>query len=111
MIYREIALPEPVQRLALCAWQFEVEDSDPPSFQHHVPPDGAAGLALIRSPEGVLRPNVMGPMLAAFVVPVARGWSYVGLRLRPEMAGRLLAAPPGPGIKVDGAIDGPLAPI
>lgn len=111
MIYREIALPDPLRAVALCAWRFVIEPSDPPSFLHQVPPDGAAGLVLTRAPEGSLHALLLGPTLAAFTVPVAQSFDYVGLRLRPEMARRVMGTPPLPGTVEQAALDGPFAPV
>lgn len=111
MIYREIALPEPLRRIALCAWQFIIEPSDPPAFQHQVPPDGTTGLVLTRAPDGALHPHLVGPMLAAFTVPVMREWRYAGLRLRPEMAWAVTGAEPRPGALEHPPVDGAFAPL
>jgi len=111
MIYREIALPDSLRAVALCAWQFVIEAKDPPSFPHQVPPDGAAGLVLTRAPDGSLHARLLGPALAAFTVPVAQGFDYVGLRLRPEMARQVMGAPPLPGTVDQVALNGPFAPV
>ncbi len=111
MIYREIALPDPLRDVALCAWRFVVEATDPPSFPHQVPPDGAAGLVLTRAPDGSYHPRLLGPTLAAFTVPVARGFDYVGLRLRPEMAHQVMGTPPPPGTVEQAELDGAFAPL
>lgn len=111
MIYREIALPDPLRGVALCAWRFVIETSDPPSFLHQVPPDGAAGLVLTRAPDGSLHARLLGPALAAFTVPVAQGFDYAGLRLRPEMARQVMGTPPLPGTVQEAALDGAFAPV
>jgi AraC-like DNA-binding protein len=111
MIYREIALPVELQRIALCAWQFVVETGDPAAFPHQVPPDGSTALVLIRSPQGAPLARIVGPSLAAFTVPVAKGYHYAGLRLRPEMARLALEDVPMPGMIADAALDGTLAPV
>lgn len=86
MIYREIALPHALAGSALCAWQFVMEADDPPLVQHKVPPDGTTNLVLVRDALGVLYSRLIGPSLAGYTVPVTQGWSYAGLRLRPEAA-------------------------
>lgn len=111
MIYRELPLPEPLRRVALCAWQFVTEDADPTHFQHQVPPDGTTGLTLIRSPDGTARHALVGPMLAAFTVPVMQGVAYAGLRLRPEMARAVTGVEPQPGSFATLTPDGRLAPV
>jgi AraC-like DNA-binding protein len=111
MIFRELALPEPLRRAALCGWQFLVEPDDPVSFQHMVPPDGAINLTLIRAPDGAVHARLVGPMLAAFAVPAGKGFAYAGLRLRPEMARLVTGAAPQAGMMAEAALDGPLAPV
>lgn len=111
MIYRELPLPEPLHRIALCAWRFIVEPQDPPAFEHLIPPDGTTGLTLIRLPDGTARPTLVGPMLTAFTVPVAASCAYAGLRLRPEMARLVTGAAPQPGSFAVTPLDGRLAPI
>jgi hypothetical protein len=69
-----LLLPEPLCRIALCAWQFVVEDNDPAHIQHQVPLDGTTGLTLIRAPDGTLQARLVGPMLAAFTVLVMRSF-------------------------------------
>jgi AraC-like DNA-binding protein len=98
MIYREIALPEALRRVALCAWTFALEPSDPPQIDHQVPPDGTTNLKIVHAPDGSLETRLVGPMLGALTVPVTRGFVYAGLRLRPEMARSLTGTAPRPGL-------------
>ncbi len=111
MIYREVPLPAPLTRFALCAWQFLLEPADPPVVQHQVPPDGTTNLVLIRSEDGGLYPRLVGPSLAAFAVPVVQGWSYAGVRLRPEAARAVIGIDPQAAHADELAPDGPFAPI
>lgn len=111
MIYRELPLPEPLRRVALCAWQFILEDGDADAFQHQVPPDAGTAFTLIQGPHGPLRTVIVGPMLAAFTVPVTRGLAYAGLRLRPEMGGPATGLPPRPGLLQAVDAGGRLAPM
>ena len=97
MIYREVRLPAETMRAAFCAWRFELEEHDPPLLEHTVPPDGTVNLVLIRAPGGEEFVSVVGASLVAQQVPVAIGWSYCGIRLRPEAAGAVLGALPAPG--------------
>jgi len=109
VIYRE--LPEPVQHFALCAWQFLLEDGDPTLVQHQVPPDGTINLVMIRSAEGDLYPRLVGPCLAAATVPVVLGWSYCGLRLRPEAARTVIGVDPQPNVNDALPLEGRFAPL
>ncbi len=111
MIYRELLLPEPLRRVALCAWQFIIGDADPAAFQHQVPPDGGTAFTLVEGPAGPLRTVLVGPMLSAFTVPVMKGLRYCGLRLRPEMAGSVTGLAPQPGMVQSVAATGRLAPM
>lgn len=86
MIYREYPLPEAARGAAFCAWRFVLEPHDPPMLDHSIPPDGTSNLALIVAPDGTAHTMLLGPRLFARNVPVAQGWRYVGLRLRPEAA-------------------------
>jgi len=106
MIYCELPLPEPLRRVALCAWHFRLEEGDPPILQHQVPPDGTTGLTLIRSGEGLMQARLVGPMLAAFTVPVMKGFDYAGLRLRPEMGAAFSGTEQQPGTSAFVALNG-----
>lgn len=97
MIYRELALPLALKRAAFCAWQFLVEPHDPALVQHSIPPDGTTNLVLSRTPAGDLHAKLVGPSLAAMDVPVAQGWSFAGLRLRPEATASVIGHIPAVG--------------
>jgi AraC-like DNA-binding protein len=94
MIYREVALPDSLRLVALCGWLFTLEQDDPPVVVHSSPPDGTTNLLLTRSPEGGLHPQIVQPSLTAMTIPVARGFTYAGLRLRPEAAAGVTGEPP-----------------
>ena len=109
MIFAEYPLPDAARGAASCAWRFTLEAHDPPTVQHRIPPDGTTNLILTRDPDGALFPARIGPSVAAVTVPVAQGWSYAGLRLRPEAARRVTGCPPVPGEVAPLPLDGPFA--
>jgi AraC-like DNA-binding protein len=94
MIYQEVALPDPLRTIALCAWLFTIEADDPSEVMHSVPPDGTTNLLLFRFPDGTLQPLLVGPSLAAETIPITRGSTFAGLRLRPEAASCVTGEPP-----------------
>jgi AraC-like DNA-binding protein len=109
MIYREVGLPSALVGAAFCAWQFLIEAGDPPLVQHSIPPDATTNLVLLRDPGGQLHAHQVGPALAARTVPVMQGWSYAGIRLRPEAAQAVTGSPPHIGSFDPVDLDGPLA--
>lgn len=111
MIYREVAVPDVLAGSAFCSWLFVMEPTDPPQVQHSIPPDGTTNIVLIRTPQGDLYPRLVGPSLAGQIVPVMQGWSYAGLRLRPEAAGALLGATPQVGTSEALPVEGRFAGI
>lgn len=95
MIYQEIALPASLRTVALCAWMFRLEPGDPQEVVHTFPPDGTTNLLLTRFPDGTLQPLLVSPSLTAAMLPVACGFTFAGLRLRPEAASCITGEPPG----------------
>lgn len=110
MLYRESPLPKALTGIALCAWLFTLEDSDPPVVEHQVPPDGTTNLLLTRAPDNSLHPILIGPSIAAAGIPAVRGFTHAGLRLRPEAAASLIGHAPSVGssepLPLDGRLDG-----
>ncbi|MBX3562207.1 MAG: AraC family transcriptional regulator [Sphingomonas sp.] len=111
MLFRELPLPEAARGAAACAWRFALEDHDPPAIEHIAPPDGATNFVVIVGPDGQLMARFIGPALAARRIPVMRGWSYAGLRLRPEAALAVTGRAPDPALSEPLATDGPFAAI
>lgn len=111
MIYRETEVPGPIRRAAFCAWEFVVEAGDPVVLQHSIPPDGTTNLVLIRSPDQALFAQLVRPSLTAMTVPVAQGFHYCGLRLRPEMARAVTGREPVPGPPEFTSLEGPFAGV
>ena len=94
MIYQEFALPVSLRTVALCAWMFRLEPGDPQEVVHTFPPDGTTNLLLTRFPKGALQPMLVSPSLTAAVLRVACGFTFAGLRLRPEAASCIIGEPP-----------------
>lgn len=109
MIYREVALPDPLSSIALCAWSFALEPCDPQELVHSIPPDGTTNLVLTRFPQGTLQPLLVGPSLAAVRTPIARGFAVAGLRLRPEAASCIAGHIPVPNHSRSLPLNGDLA--
>ncbi len=95
MFYREHALPPETAHAALCVWSFALEAGDPPLVQHKVPPDGTTNLLVALAPDGQAFRRLVGPSVKAAHIPVAHGWSYAGLRLRPEAGEAVTGRAPG----------------
>ena len=87
MIYEEQDPPARQQGRVLCYWRFEVEASDPESFEHVVVPDGTISV-LLAWIAPVARPMAFyaGPRRTALRVPVQRGSCFWGVRFRPGAA-------------------------
>lgn len=65
-------------------WHFAVEEGDPGSFEHVIPPDGTVNLSVIApGPGGGTFIGVSGPSVVAFRTTVHRHACYFGLRLQP----------------------------
>lgn len=111
MIYSEFPLPPTARNAAFCAWRFALERGDPELVGHSIPPDGTTNLVLVRAPDGGIQAQLAGPSLTARTERVAREWTYVGLRLRPEAALAILGRVPPVAASEALALDGPLAPI
>lgn len=94
MIYREVATPKSLRDAALCGWLFKLEANDPLEVMHSIPPDGTTNLLLTRTCDGVLHPSIVGPSLNATTIPIARGFVFAGLRLRPEATFGITGEPP-----------------
>jgi AraC-like DNA-binding protein len=111
MFYRERELPATLGQAALCAWHFSLEPGDPPLVEHKVPPDGTTNFVLVRDVQGDCYTQLIGPTLAAYPVPVSIGWTYCGLRLRPETAGAITGKVPPVGTAEPLPLDGKFAPL
>lgn len=92
MIYGEEALPPSALGHGICLWRFAVEDSDPPSFTHVIPPDGTVNLAAILVPGRPPILSITGPSPRAHLVPAVHGMAAGGVRLQPGAAPLLLRA-------------------
>lgn len=90
MIYSEEALPPSTLGHGICLWRFSVEDSDPPSFTHVIPPDGTVNLAAILVPGRAPMLSITGPSPRAHLVPAMHGMAAGGVRLQPGAAPLLL---------------------
>ncbi len=88
MTYEEHAPPVWLHDRVEALWRFTVEASDPASFLHVVPPDGATNI-FIANGDPAAPPMAVGPACRAAHVPVARGLIVAGLRLRPGGAWRI----------------------
>lgn len=84
MIYHEHALPSAAQKVAFCAWRFALEPGDPETIVHSIPPDGTGNLLIALGPDGSVGRRFVGPSIAGHSMMVHSGWSFAGLRLRPE---------------------------
>ncbi len=73
-------------------WEFAVREGAPP--EHYVPPDGCTSLTMIVG--GPARGAVLasGPWLDPLAIPVEPGSRYIGIRLRPGVAGSVLGVDP-----------------
>lgn len=111
MIYREVPLPVAARPSAFCAWRFVIEEGDLAQFAHTIPPDGTTGLIISRSPDGQAFALRIPPRLTAQVIEVMRGWTYVGLRLRPEAAASITGVPAGSAGSPPLPLDGEFAPV
>jgi len=111
MIFRELTLPEAARGAAACAWRFALEDHDPPQIEHLAPPDGATNIVVVRTPGGQIMARLIGPATTARRIPVMQGWSYAGLRFRPEAARAATGRAPDPALSEPLSPDGPFAPI
>lgn len=94
MRYEEIPPPDRLKTAVASLWRFHVDQHDPPSFEHTIPPDGCVNLAVVYSAGSIERIVVVGPRLSALRVPVRRGAGYVGLRARPEASWVVAGCPP-----------------
>ncbi len=63
-------------------WAFETDEGDPESYEHVIVPDGTANIALIEPTPGGALVSVAGPSPVAVRVPVQRGLTYSGVRIR-----------------------------
>lgn len=63
-------------------WAFETDAGDPESYEHVIVPDGTANIAVIEPMPGGAFVSVAGPSPAAVRVPVQRGLTYSGVRIR-----------------------------
>jgi AraC-like DNA-binding protein len=106
MFYREQPLPPETAHAALCVWSFALEPADPAFVEHKVPPDGTTNLLVALTPEGQAFRRLVGPSIAATHIPVAQGWRYVGLRLRPEAAEAVTGRAPGTLVGASDALAG-----
>lgn len=64
-------------------WHFAVEERDPDSLTHVIPPDGTVNVAVIAAGTGDVFVGVSGPAVQAQRVTVRRQAGYFGLRLQP----------------------------
>lgn len=67
---------------------------------HRVLPDGRCNIILRfpsdgRKPSGAIAVRIAGPSTRFHLVPISAGTAFVGVRLRPGMAGAVLALDPG----------------
>jgi AraC-like DNA-binding protein len=63
-------------------WAFETDAGDPESYEHVIVPDGTANIAVIEPMPGGAFVSVAGPSPVAVRVPVQRGLTYRGARIR-----------------------------
>jgi AraC-like DNA-binding protein len=63
-------------------WAFETDADDPESYEHVIVPDGTANIAVIEPVPGGPFVSVAGPSPVAVRVPVQRGLTYRGVRIR-----------------------------
>ncbi|MBP2160719.1 MULTISPECIES: helix-turn-helix domain-containing protein [Asticcacaulis] len=63
-------------------WAFGTEACDPESYEHVIVPDGTANIAVIEPMPGGPFVSVAGPSPVAVRVPVQRGLTYRGARIR-----------------------------
>jgi AraC-like DNA-binding protein len=63
-------------------WAFETDAGDPESYEHVIVPDGTANIAVIEPMPGGAFVSVAGPSPVAVRVPVHRGLTYRGVRIR-----------------------------
>jgi AraC-like DNA-binding protein len=87
MLYREYAAAPDLGDVVASYWRFALDPSTPPvETMHTVPPDGTVTLCWL--PFGMA--TIVGPRMKALRVPVKSGLEYIGIRLRPGVAGPLL---------------------
>jgi AraC-like DNA-binding protein len=63
-------------------WAFETDAGDPDNYEHVIVPDGTANIAVIEPMPGGPFVSVAGPSPVAVRVPVQRGLTYLGARIR-----------------------------
>lgn len=63
-------------------WAFGADAGDPESYEHVIVPDGTANIAVISPMPGGAFVSVAGPSPVAVRVPVQRGLTYHGVRIR-----------------------------
>ena len=96
MVYEEYRPPPRLKDVVASFWRFELDDRDPDTIEHAIPPDGCVSVAVAFSSRGLQRIAVVGPRLSALRVPVHRDVRYVGARTTPGGCLAVLGLGPRP---------------
>lgn len=96
MVYEEYLPPPRISDVVASFWGFELDERDPDTIEHAIPPDGCVSLAVAFSSRGLQRIAVVGPRLSALRVPVHRGVRYLGARTTPGGCAAVLGLAPRP---------------